>query len=188
MFGGVVIYQTLKSSRRYHNVRSVPYSQVCGIVIHTTGLFKVDQKLLYFHVKYSNLIGQGTVDKTYCFPLRIKNTPTRVIVSSNGKHCLTTGNILKNCYMRQIYARTVRRRLLDDVVWAFVINVITNMDVRNIAWQWSKSTDETVCCFYDIQYNKIIRLGWQCFSQCENFRCCSQLHAIFILLYWMSKK
>ena len=55
-------------------------------------------------------------DKTYCFPLRIEKTPSRVIVSSNGKHYLTTGNNLKNCYMRQIYARTVRRRLLDDVV------------------------------------------------------------------------
>ena len=118
-------------------------------------------KLLYFHVKYSNLIGQGTVDKTYCFPLRIENTSSRLIVSSNGKHYLTTGNNLKNCYMRQIYARTVRRRLLDDVVWAFVINVITSMDVRNIAWQWSKSTDETVCYFYNIQYNKInIACSW----------------------------
>ena len=89
--------------------------------------------LLYFHVKYSNLIGQGTVDKIYCFPLRIAKTSSRVIVSSNGKHYLTTGNNLKNCYMRQIYARTVRRRLLDDVILAFVISANTSIDIRNIA-------------------------------------------------------
>ena len=117
--------------------------------------------LLYFHVKYSNLIGQGTDDKTYCFPLRIENTPSRVIVSSNGKHYSTTGNIMKNCYMRQIYVHMVHRRLLDDVVWAFVINTITCIDVWNIAWQWLKSTDETVCCFYNIQYHKInIAYSW----------------------------
>ena len=73
--------------------------------------------------------------------------------------------------MRQIYARTVRRRLLDDVVWAFVINAITSMDVRNIAWQWSKATDETVCYFYNIQYASVdnVFLGVKIFTVTLNY-------------------
>jgi hypothetical protein len=70
----------------------------------------------------------------------------------NGEHS-------KKYWLRWLYARTVRRRLLDGVIWAFVINASSCVTVQNIARQWliQRKTDGLLgkILLYDIQYNII---------------------------------
>jgi hypothetical protein len=41
----------------------------------------------------------------------------------------------QKCWLHGFYACTVRHRLLDNIIWTFVINVNTCIAIQNIAWQ-----------------------------------------------------
>ena len=86
----------------------------------------------------------------------------------------------KNYRMHQIYVHTVFCRLLDKVVWVFVINANTCIDIQNTPWQWYIQNQQkftTKLCF---GWNSF--LGMKIFNVTHNYI----VHAIFMFSFGIS--